>query len=88
MTPEQQGRVTATLQRFPASHLATSARVMVAAPRLLASERLALAWIHDELERRAGGIRPEQEATFDALLDQGLNYLDALLRIFPDLLTK
>ena len=46
-------------------------------------ERLSLAWISDELESRAGMI--QDDAAFDALLDDGLTYIEALLVMFPEL---
>lgn len=49
---------------------------------LTGDERLSLAWMHDEIERRCGGIVDDE--AFDALLDTH-TYFEALLVTFPEL---
>ena len=69
----------------------TSTRNLVVAATTLGNlekkgsdERIALAWLCDELERRGGGIQDDQ--AFEDLLDAGNEYLQALLITFPKLL--
>ncbi len=63
--------------------LVQSTLTLEAKPNLINEERMTLAWISDELATRMGGI--QDDAAFDALLDEDLSYVEALLVTFPAL---
>lgn len=78
----------AIFARSSTKNLIESARALEALGQSKAPEqRMAAAWICDELERRAGRIRLEEEAEFERIFDQpDTSYLDALLAMRPQLL--
>jgi hypothetical protein len=90
-TPQQDARRIAFLATLTTPQLISSARALEQSTTVLSgSDRLVLAWLSDELVLRAGGL-PDSGPTsdaFDALLDEGVGYLDAVLRTFPDLLSS
>ena len=63
--------------------LVVSALTLDAKANLSAEERMVRAWVSDEIERRMGGVK--DDAAFDALLDDGLTYVECLLVTFPEL---
>ena len=74
---------TALFAKTSTATLVQSALILEAKTECAEGERLTLAWISDELERRMGGIQDDE--AFDALLDEDISYVEALLITFPAL---
>lgn len=74
---------TALFAKTNTATLVRSALMLEAKTEYAEGERLTLAWISDELASRMGGI--QDDAAFDALLDEDISYVEALLVTFPAL---
>lgn len=82
-TTSTDSRKAALFARTSTATLVASALTLSVKTDLTSEERLTLAWIHDEIETRMGGVQDED--AFVALLDNDLSYIECLLVTFPEL---